>query len=58
MKSPAKSVPPADRRADSAVHWPGSSGSLPVALDAVAEVDQHRLALGAGDAERGSGGAR
>ena len=29
MKSPAKSVPPADRSADSAAHWSGSSGSLP-----------------------------
>ena len=29
MKSPANSVPPAERSADSANHWPGSDGSWP-----------------------------
>ena len=51
MKSPANSVPPAERSADSAQPPPGQRRQLAVPLDPVAQVDEHRLALGAGHAE-------
>ena len=55
---PAKRVPPAERITDSACQAAGSVGQHALTLDAVAEVDQHRLAHAPGDAEPASGGTR
>ena len=50
-KSPANGVPPAERRAASAWKPDGQRRDGALALDAVAQVDQHRLAPDARDAE-------